>query len=304
VSPYHILSLDGGGIRSLLSAVLLERLEASVPGYLSRVGLFAGTSAGAILALSLASGMSSRQARQLYEKCACRVFADSLTDDLRDLGNLIGAEYAIEPLKEVLDFHFGDRTLGDLPKRVLVSAFDLDNNLADPKTIRSWKPKFFHNFPGEDTDCDERIVDVAIRSCAAPVYFPIYQGYIDGGVVASNPSMCALAQVIDRSNGGKLLIDLRLLSIGTGKNPKYLHTPDGNWGLYQWAPILINLILDGNSDTVDYQCRKVLGNRYFRVNPILPYPISLDQVDQIPSLKQVAAQQDLSAALEWLKNTV
>src|SRR5712692_3209774 len=63
--PYHILSLDGGGIRGLLTAILLERLEAAVPGFLSKIDLYAGTSTGGILALGLAYGVTPTAARDL-----------------------------------------------------------------------------------------------------------------------------------------------------------------------------------------------------------------------------------------------
>ena len=45
--PYHVLTIDGGGIRGLLTTILLERLEVAVPGFLSKIDLFAGTSTGA-----------------------------------------------------------------------------------------------------------------------------------------------------------------------------------------------------------------------------------------------------------------
>ena len=48
---------------------------------------------------------------------------------------------------------------------------------------RMWKPKFFHNFEGEDSDGHLGVVDVALSTSAAPTYFPSYGGYIDGGVV-------------------------------------------------------------------------------------------------------------------------
>ena len=53
---YHILSLDGGGIRGIFSARVLERLEQAVPGFLGQLNLLAGTSTGGIIALGLAAG--------------------------------------------------------------------------------------------------------------------------------------------------------------------------------------------------------------------------------------------------------
>ena len=40
------------------------------------------------------------------------------------------------------------------------------------------------------------VADAAMRSTAAPTYFGIYQGYVDGGVFANNPSMVALTRSI------------------------------------------------------------------------------------------------------------
>jgi len=270
MSPFRIVSLDGGGIRGLISAILLERMEQAYPGFLAQVDLFAGTSTGGLLALGLAAGKTPAQARQLYEVYGEKVFADSLLDDVRDLGKLIGAEYSIEPLKEVLNMQFGDLALADLNKRVLVSAFKLDSQPALRGQYRSWKAKFFHNFPGPESDGVERVVDVALNTSVAPVYFPTYRGYIDGGVVAGNPGMCALAQALHAPTGGQKLEDIVLLSIGTGHNPKYLEIQDANWGLAQWATHLVPLVLEGDADLADYQCRQLLGERYLRINPRLP----------------------------------
>jgi patatin-like phospholipase/acyl hydrolase len=301
MSHYHILSLDGGGIRGVLTATLLQRLEAAFPGFMSTFDLFAGTSTGGILALGLASGLTPEQARDLYVRCGEKVFADTLVDDIRDLGNMIGAEYSTEPLKEVLTEQFGEMTLGELPKRVLISSFDLDNDPADSLTIRTWKPKFFHNFPGEDSDANQKVVDVAIRTSAAPTFFPIYQGYIDGGVIANNPAMCALAQALHKKTGGQKLKDVVMLSLGTGRNPRYLPEQNSDWGLAQWAPNLVSLILEGSVGTAEYQCQQILGKACMRINPLLPVPISLDRIDQIPVLENIAKEYSLNEVSVWIE---
>lgn len=301
MSPYHILSLDGGGIRGVLTAKLLERLEMAHPGFLSKVDLFAGTSTGGILALGLAAGLTPREIGRLYEESGAKVFADWIWDDIRDLGKLTGADYSNEPLKQAILELIGEITLGDLQKRVFVSSFDLDNEPQKPGALRIWKAKFFHNFPGESSDADQKVVDVALRTSAAPTFFPIYQGYIDGGVVANNPSMCALAQALHPETGGQKLRRVTLLSIGTGINPRFLPQENADWGLAQWAPHLISLMIEGNVGLAHYQCQQILGKRYLRINPILPKPIGLEQVDQIPLLKEVAEKENLDGAIRWLK---
>ncbi len=301
VSAYHILALDGGGIRGVLTAALLERLESTQPGWMSKVDLFAGTSTGGILALGLASGLTPTQARQLYERLGSKVFARDVLRNLADLNTLLGSDYSNHPLKDELMAQFGNMKLSDLPKKVIISSFDLDDQPADDLKPRMWKAKFFQNFPGPGSDGDQLVVDVALRTSAAPTYFPIYQGYVDGGVVANNPSMCALAQAIDPPTGGHRLNEINLLSVGTGLNPHFIPEQSADWGVVQWVPHLISLILEGSVGLADYQCHQVLGSRYVRVNPILPMEVPLDKVDQIPLLKEIALNSDISQAVAFVK---
>ncbi|MBK5109626.1 MAG: patatin-like phospholipase family protein, partial [Anaerolineales bacterium] len=224
---YKILSIDGGGIRGLIPVRILERLETHHPGFMQEFDLFAGSSTGAVLAGGFAFGLEARFMRQMYQGFGEQVFADSIWDDIRDLKYILGADYKIENIKNLLEQVIGDTKLGQLPKKVLIATFDLKDEQRDPPR---WKPKFFHNYPDSKGDSEERLVDVVIRSAAAPVYFPVYQGYVDGGVAAINPSTCALAQAFHEG-----FLDLRLLSLGTGTNPRWLDVEDGDWGIAQWG---------------------------------------------------------------------
>jgi patatin-like phospholipase/acyl hydrolase len=295
---YHILSLDGGGVRGVLTSRLLARLEAARPGFLAGIDLFAGTSTGGILALGLAAGRAPEDCSQLYESAGPRVFEDSWLDNLKDLGMLIGAQYSNVNLKQVLTEQMGEMTLADLRRRVLIASFDLDNEGGPPP--RMWKAKFFHNFPGPSSDGHEKVVDVAIRSSAAPGFFPIYQGYIDGGISANNPAMCAVAKAINPVSGGQRLDDIVLLSVGTGLLPTYIPEKDADWGLAQWAGYFLGLVMDGNNGLPDYQCQQLLGERYYRLNPVLPRPIRLDNLAEAPVLRAMADEADLSGVVAWL----
>ena len=234
--PFRILSLDGGGIRGVLTARLLERLQEGKPDFLDKVDLFAGTSTGGLLALGLAYGLKPEDCRKLYEQYGQEIFKRSPLGILSDIFN---AKYKNDRLAARLQEQFGDRaTLGDLAnqgKYVLISSFDLDNGPDNRQGIRMWKPKFFHNLDAADLDFKEKVVAVALRTSAAPTYFPIYDGYVDGGVVANNPSMCALAQALDPKTGRQELTDIVLLSVGTGLNPKIVEEMNAGWGLSHWA---------------------------------------------------------------------
>jgi patatin-like phospholipase/acyl hydrolase len=153
MSKYRILSLDGGGIRGVITAVILQRLNADprVSGWLDSTDLIAGTSTGELLALGLAHGLAPEQIREFYENKGHKVFDDSWLDDLVDLGQVMGAQYDNKNLERELKSLLGQTTLAQLKKKVLITAFDLDNESPDP-TQRTWKPKLFHNFAGQDSD--------------------------------------------------------------------------------------------------------------------------------------------------------
>jgi patatin-like phospholipase/acyl hydrolase len=268
---YRILSFDGGGIRGLVTLAILKRLEAQVPGLIRDADLLSGTSTGGIIALGLAAGKSVDELIALYRDHGKAIFDDSWFDDLRDLGGIGGADYDQRNLRRILTREFGDLKLKNLGKRVLVPTFDLDNEAAH-ESKRTWGPKFFHNFAGRDSDGDARVVDVALSTSAAPTFFPSYDGFIDGGVVANNPSLAAVAQTQDARNDDPApkLGDIHLLAIGTGTNLSYIKGKELDWGLAQWAKPLVNLLMDASMGIADYQCRQILKQTYQRIAPVFP----------------------------------
>ena len=301
MSHYRILTFDGGGIRGVYSARLLERLEQSNPGFLKRVNLLSGTSTGGIIALGLACGLTASDLVALYLTRGQEIFDDSWLDNVLDLGTIIGSQYDNRKLKKVLTETFGAKTkLGDLTKRVLIPTFDLANE-KEPKPTRKWKPKFFHNYVGEDSDGHELVVEVAMYTSAAPTFFPAHKGYIDGGVAANNPSMSALAQAIDTRFGDASVGSVRLLSLGTGTNPARIEGNDLDWGLAQWAKPLVSLMIDGMMGVADYQCARLLGDRYLRISPMLPQIIDLDDWRKAGELVDLADAADLTDADAWVK---
>ena len=302
MAAYRILSLDGGGIRGLYTAVLLQRLARQHRPLLDSVDLIAGTSTGGIIALGLAARLTPGRLVRLYRTKARDIFDDSWLDNLIDLGRLRGAEYDNDNLKKVLQELFGSRKrLKGLKKKVVIPSFDLDNEGQDAQ-VRVWKPKFFHNFSGSDSDGEELVVDVALRTSAAPTYFPTYQGYVDGGVVANNPSMAALAQALDGDTGKQELSDIRLLSLGTGLNPTYIRGSSLDWGFAQWAKPLIQLMIDGTMGVADYQCAKLLVKKYHRLAPVLPRPIALDDWHRVDDIIRYANRVGISRTVRWLRS--
>lgn len=312
---YRILSLDGGGMRGLLSALLLERLARHEPRLLQNVDLIAGTSSGGLIALGLAKGYSPGELAQLFRTRAPQIFADSLLDDFADLGRLLGADYDNRGLEAVARDLLGDTTLGGLNKRVLITAFDLngsssggqgDNGSGNTRPAR-WRAKFYHNFPGTDSDAHEPAWQVALKTSAAPTYFPTYRGFADGALAANNPALCALAQSQDRRSVSDppRLQEVSLLSIGTGTVPRNIAGERHDWGVVQWARPLVDLLAAGDTGVVDYQCRAFLGDRYLRLNPLLPagqrLPLDATHPRQLEWMESIAAGADITGAVAWLE---
>lgn len=303
MKKYRILCLDGGGIRGFITARLLERLQREQPGWLDQVDLIAGTSTGGLLALALASGKTPQEVCKLYSNAGATIFNDSLLDDVKDLGKLVGADYSTAPLQRELEQTFGDLRLGELEKKVAIPAFDLDNEAPDP-VRRSWKPKIFHNFSGADSDAHHNVAKVALYTSAAPTYFPSVDGYIDGGVFANNPSLVALAQAIDQDNVHAERAELDqvvLLSVGTGVAKKYIEGAALDWGFTQWGGHLVDLLMDGVAGISDYQCQQLLGERYARLQVELDEPIELDDPEQIDRMEEIASNHHLANTSRWLE---
>jgi hypothetical protein len=88
--------------------------------------------------------------------------------------------------------------------------------------------------------------------------------------------------------------------LGTGTNSVYIPGHDLNWGLARWAQPLVNLLIDGVMGVVEFQCGRVLGRRYFRLQPLLPKPFALDDAAAVAELIEYAEQVNISSAVSWL----
>jgi patatin-like phospholipase/acyl hydrolase len=305
----RILTFDGGGIRGILTAQLLLRLEEAVPGFLARAEFLAGTSTGSIVALSLACGLEPSAIVQLFRELGPKVFTKrDFLDGITHADELFRADFDGDPLREAMVSVWGEeKTLGDLDKKVLIPSFDLDNQDAESRAKatrvykdRFWKPKYMHNFDSVGNDRDIKVVDAAMRSSSAPTYFPSYQGYVDGGIVDNNPSMSALAKAIKASG---LVSSHALMSVGTGFNPRYIEGDDLDWGFKQWLTDkrLLNVLFDGMLGVPHYQCKQVLNGRYLRLDKTLKEVIDLADVDKMDDLVEVANGMDITKAVLWLE---
>lgn len=301
MGKYRIMTFDGGGVRGSLMAALVKRLADEVPNLLEQVDLFAGTSTGSVVALSLASGINADTLVEFYSQ-----------ENLRSAfspahWNWFRPKFTNKNFKNLLESHFpGNTTLKDLTKhRVMVTTFQLYDHKEN-----DWYPHFIHNYPDDPKYLDELVVDCALRSAAAPTIFPSHQGFIDGGMIANNPSTPAIAVAL-RHEPNLALSDICLLSVGTGSSPKIVETGTTHWGAVQWmlnpfhtpAEPLLNILFDGVVNADHFMSKQLLrDDRYLRLNPPLAKQTSLDDWKAVPQLIQTANNFDLGKTIDWVKN--
>ena len=185
MKKYRILAFDGGGIRGALTVNLLARLIKKFPPLIRNTDLLAGTSTGAFIALGLANQQSSKRLVDLYTvKNLQSVFNP-------DYINLLRPRYDRAGLKTLLQTVFPpQKQLQQLSKRVIIPAL----RVVGPE---NWQAVFFNNFINSPTK-EKSILEVALATSAAPTYFPAYQQYTDGGLIANNPSLAALSLAKDK----------------------------------------------------------------------------------------------------------
>ncbi len=260
-SNFLILTCDGGGIRGLITAIILQELDKQIP-FLDKIDLFAGTSTGGLIALGLASGVPVADLVGIYNSTNCsQIFTpyeprqsdsfvdrwiEELTKD-KDLGK--GVIGILEVLNDLLYVKYNNtglvavikdnltqfnKPLATLQSKVLVTTFQLYN--ASESNNPSWRPITLDNLPLNQFNLplnqfkseDTLILDAALCTSAAPTYFPPHQHpsfglCVDGGVFANNPSTLALARVLGSGIlGEQKLENIRMLSVGTGITQNYL----------------------------------------------------------------------------------
>jgi patatin-like phospholipase/acyl hydrolase len=305
--PFCILSLDGGGVRGLVTAIILERLENKLQKYEPHKALadyfdvIAGTSTGSLIACAFAKGLNAKEIKNFYIHNSQNIFPPSKIF-IHSILNLIrlGSTHPIysdEGLRMVLKHIFGNLKFGELNKPTIVTSYDTYNRQA----VVFKNTKIAHQ--------DIPVWEICRASCAAPIGFPGYEmknkafledwrenGYaippqsgiplIDGGVFANNPALCAIAERLQWNKSlpnnlkwNTLLSenvhqnDIIVASFGTGQHVKQIGAKQvKQWGALEWLSPrqdlpLLDVLFDGAGDAVCYIAKQIIGNSFFRFQP-------------------------------------
>ncbi len=262
-----MLSIDGGGIRGIIPALVLAELERRSGRRVADLfDVIAGASTGGILALALsqraADGRPAWEAERLvglYESEGPRIFARDLVVRIRSVEGIVDEKYSSEGLDRALASYLGDARLPDALTELLITAYETEGRA----------PFIFTR------EHDVPIRLAARATAAAPTYFEPLQlevggrslSLIDGGVFATNPAMLAFADVRRREPEAEVV----LLSLGTGQLTRPLPFERiKDWGLIEWARPILDVVFDGVADTIDLQLESLMApQRYWRLQTAL-----------------------------------
>lgn len=305
--PRRMLSLDGGGIRGLITLGILEELERQLRGAVGQgraefrlcdyFDYVAGTSTGAIIAAGLARGMSVAELIAFYERTGRQMFEKTfLLERLKSF-------YKADPLQRQLQDVFGARTtLAPQHLKCLLLVVTRNVTTDSPWPISS-NPEAKYNEP-DRSDCNLQIPlwQLVRASTAAPVFFPPEVlnwdpsddqksfVFVDGGVTPyNNPAfllyrMAALeCYRLGWRTGERNLL---LVSVGTGAAPSPGTTADapGSNLLSNMTGLPSNLMY-GISVDQDINCRTVGRCSYGAV-------IDREMIDLAPRELQREVSQD------------
>lgn len=230
-----ILCLDGGGIRGLILTQILIAIEETTGRQCREVfDWIGGTSTGGILALALCQGIKAVDCQSIYFRLKDRVFVGS-------------RPYDSGPMEIFLKDVFGENvTLADIPSnpRVIVTSVLANQRPAKLHLFRNYEP--VHDFsvrsksevrPMRKTDSltiEELQLDplrtplwqAARSSGAAPTYFRPMGLFVDGGLMANNPTVDVLTEIVkynkalrQSSRQDEIKQPGLVVSVGTGKVP-------------------------------------------------------------------------------------
>lgn len=266
IKPYRVLSIDGGGMRGIYTAALLNTLSNRF-GLNLDVGrgfdLIVGTSTGGLVAAGLASGISLTKIIDIYKERGAEIFHTTMPNNgykkiIWALRHLFNSANKNDALKNILDTVFNNENLGELYDRRKIGICIPAVNIVNHK-LRVFKTP--HNFL-KRADNTRTIAEICLASSAAPIFLPIAEinndtsgaksYFVDGGLCANNPVLIGLIEALQLSD---IAQPIEIVSIGTCP-PAYGEAIDSynvNKGLLFWCFGAKAVELSMNSQATAYE---------------------------------------------------
>ena len=302
--PFKILSLNGGGVRGIFQAVFLKNLQISLGTPLhQQFDLIAGTSTGSIIALALALGIDIDRVESLYREKSEIIFKQSWLPSLNILKK--GPRYDTDALRSELSNIFENKQLRDSKTQVIVAATCLDQ----------YCHRVFSSLPtNERGDKELSVVDVALASSAAPIYFepitpkPQVRSYVDGGLWANSPSLISVLYSMRYLN--KPVDSIRVLSVGTGEfSQGIIKSQFNELRTIKTIKPIFEIMFSSQQSAADDQTKILVGEEnFYKVSTHLNEFIGLDDAqmanDRLPPLAEQEAGQSSEQIINMLRRDI
>ncbi len=249
---YRVLTIDGGGMRGLYSATVLDTIArrfAREMGHESLdIGkgfdLIVGTSTGGILACALALGVPAMEIIHLYRIDGPKIFKDPVSDKHWRWAwrNRKKSANSPEHLQTALTNCFNNTTLAELYQQRGIGLCIPSVNMVSHK---AWVFKTPHN-PEKQRDNNYRLVDVCLATSAAPIIFPIaavddpddsfhHYAFADGGLWANNPVLIGMIEALAMTRDDNRSIEIISISTCAPPDGKLIAKDQVNWGIKEWG---------------------------------------------------------------------
>ena len=277
---FRVLSVDGGGVRGIIPARLLQAIETRTEKRVFELfDMVIGNSTGGLLALALMVPDGQGGARYtaadmvaFYRQHCPKIFNRSLFRKLKTLGGLTGPRYSSVQLDQLLKELMGATRLSETLKPALITSYSLDRS----------QPHLWTTLRAQQgAHQDSYLYDVAGATSAAPTYFapqviktkdskPLHE--IDGGIWANNPEFTALVGL--KAMGISFPSeDVLMVSLGTGQaklNRPPTELEDA--GIVGWfvKAHLIDMMMHAESEWSDEVIAAIYPHNYRLQVPIAP----------------------------------
>ncbi|KAK3133550.1 hypothetical protein QOZ80_6AG0537940 [Eleusine coracana subsp. coracana] len=286
-----VLSIDGGGIRGIIPAVVLTFLESELQkldGEDARLAdyfdVMTGTSTGGLVTAMLATPnktnrplFAAKDIQAFYINHTPKIFPQqrgAFGRMMKIFRSLSGPSYDGKYLHEIVRKKLGSTRLHQTLTNVVIPTFD----------IKRLQPIIFSSYEVKNnkySTMDALLSDICISTSAAPTYLPSHYfktedchgnikefHLIDGGVAANNPALVGIGEVtkqifkenpdffpIKPMDYGRFLV----ISLGTGSSKfeaNYSAQKAKSWGVLGWlfgngSTPLVDVFTQASADMVD-----------------------------------------------------
>jgi patatin-like phospholipase/acyl hydrolase len=276
-----VLSVDGGGIRGIVPAVILSEIQKRLTRELSQTfDLIAGTSTGGIIALGLGTLCNNGkpytpdQLLKLYLQNGSAIFKKTWLTPVRQL---LMPKYSPDGLQVTLTRFFQATEFCTAQTPLLISSYNLQRQL----------PFFFKShLIATRPDYNWKVTDIARATSAAPTFFPPFHltrgtddyALVDGGIFVNNPSMAAYVEArLLYPEAARVVV----VSVGTGdRQDAITYAQAHKWGLIGWAKQIVPVLMDSVSEAVDFELTTLPECTYYRLQ-VTDLPLAAGKMDNV-----------------------